>query len=407
MTAGSIKEYATAMRKRYLAASKKEKSKLLSEFCAVTRYHRKAAVRLLRRPPGKTTGRGRAPQYGLAVTQALRKLWEAGDHLCSKRLAPFIPELVDALERHGELSLGPGVRELVLRVSASTIDRLLRPYRRRGLRRPHSPYASPSSIKAKVPIRTFSEWENVQPGSLQADLVLHCGEGTQGFYLSTLTTVDVATGWLECRAIWGKGKERVGGGVYHVQRRLPFPLRELHTDNGSEFINDALYPYCQRNGIHFTRGRPYKKNDQAYVEQRNWSVVRRLVGYHRYSTKAAYAQMERLYLLVGQYFNFFQPMSKLVAKERIGAKVTKRYDLAKTPYQRLLETGVLEEAKRRSLEQEYQSLNPVHLKSQIDAALEALWKLAEPEATRSYTSAGSTETETDKDFGNTSFEATS
>jgi hypothetical protein len=192
-------------------------------------------------------------------------------------------------------------------------------------------------------------------------------------------TVDVATGWHECIPIWGKGKQRVGSGIHKVRSRLPFPMRELHTDNGGEFINDGLYPYCQREGIRFTRGRPYKKNDQAYVEQKNWSVVRRLVGYHRYSSKAAYEQMERLYLLVGRYTNFFQPIAKIVHKERVGAKVTKRYDVAKTPYQRLLQAGVLEEAERLSLEQEYQSLNPVRLKSQIDAALEKLWKLAQQE----------------------------
>jgi hypothetical protein len=379
MTSGSTKEYGAAMRKRYLAASKKEKTKLLSEFCTVTGYHRKAAVRLLRRPPRVRERRGRAPRYGLAVTQALRKLWEASDHLCSKRLAPFIPELVDSLERHDELPLEAEIKELVLKVSASTIDRLLRPYRRRGLRRPYTSNTSSSSIKSQIPLRTFSEWENVQPGSLQADLVLHCGESTEGFYLTTLMAVDVATGWHECVPIWGKGKDRVGGGVHQVQSRLPFALRELHTDNGSEFINDGLYPYCQRYAIRFTRGRPYKKNDQAYVEQKNWSVVRRLVGYHRYSTKSAYEQMERLYILVGRYTNFFQPIAKLVHKERIGAKVIKRYDVAKTPYQLLLETGILQEVKRRSLEEQYQSLNPVQLKSQIDAALEKLWKLAQRE----------------------------
>ena len=191
--------------------------------------------------------------------------------------------------------------------------------------------------------------------------------------------MDVATGWHVCVPVWGKGKERVGGGVHEVRSRLPFTLREIHTDNGSEFINDALYPYCQRHGIGFTRGRPYKKNDQAYVEQKNWSIVRRLVGYDRYTTKAAYEQMERLYLLVDRYANFFQPIGKLVHKERVGAKVTKHYDLARTPYKRLLETGLLQEAERLSLEREYQSLNPVHLKSQIDAALDKLWKLAQQE----------------------------
>lgn len=401
MTSGSIQEYGAAMRKRYLAASKKEKTKLLNEFCTVTGYHRKAAVRLLRRPLGKTTRRGRAPQYGLPVTHALRKLWEASDHLCSKRLAPFILELVEALERHGELSLELEVRELVLRASASTMDRLLRPYRRRGLRRPHVSSASPSSIKSQVPIRTFSEWDNVQPGSLQADLVLHCGESTQGFYLTTLMAVDVATGWHECFPVWGKGQERVGGGVHRVRERLPFPMRELHTDNGSEFINKALYPYCQRHGIRFTRGRPYKKNDQAYVEQRNWSVVRRLVGYHRYSTKAAYEQMERLYTLVRQYFNFFQPIAKVISKERLGAKVIKRYDVAKTPYQRLLEAGVLEEARQLSLETEYRSLNPVLLRSKIEEGLVALWKLSESDPVQRWSPVPVIKADVNESLGNT------
>ena len=379
MTYGSIREYTTAMLKRYLGARKKEKSKLLSEFCAVTGYHRKAAVRLLSRSPGGKDRRGRQSQYGLPVTNALRKLWEASDHLCSKRLAPFIPELVDALERHGELTMEPDVRELLLRVSASTIDRLLRPYRRRSLRRPYSYSTSSHKLKGRIPLRTFSEWKDVQPGSVQADLVLHCGETTQGFYITTLMVVDVATGWQECFPIWGKGQERVRGGVHRVRQRLPFPMRELHTDNGGEFINKALYPYCMRHDIRFTRGRPYKKNDQAWVEQRNWTVVRRLVGYHRYSTRPAYVQMGRLYTLVRQYFNFFQPIGKVISKERVGAKVIKRYDVAKTPYQRILEAGVMEESKRHSLEMEYLSLNPALLRSKIEQALEALWRLSESE----------------------------
>ena len=379
MTLGSIREYAAAMRHRYFAASKKEKTQLLNEFCTVTGYHRKAAVRLLGHPAGKGDRRGPRSRYGLPVAHALRQLWEASDRLCSKRLAPFLPELVVALERHGELALEPEVRKLLVGMSASTIDRLLRPYRRKGLRRPYSYRPSPSSLKGQIPLRTFSEWDKVQPGSLQADLVLHCGESTEGFYLTTLMVIDVATGWQECAIIWGKNRHRVGSGVHQIRGRLPFLLRELHTDNGSEFINDALYFYCQQHSIRLTRGRPYKKNDQAYVEQRNWSVVRRLVGYHRYSTEAAYEQMERLYLLVRQYVNFFQPMAKLIAKERVGAKVTKRYDVARTPYQRLLEAGILEEAQRFALEGEYQRLNPVKLRSQIEAALEALWKLAQQE----------------------------
>lgn len=178
-------------------------------------------------------------------------------------------------------------------------------------------------------------------------------------------------------SVWGKGKERVGTGVHKTRVRLPFPLKELHTDNGGEFINDLLYPWCKNEGIRLTRGRSYKKNDQAYVEQKNWAVPRRLIGYDRYSSKAAYEQMQRLYRVVGLYVNFFQPVSKLIHKERAGAKVRKTYDQARTPYQRLLATHVLDDATRETLATLYARLNPVKLRSQIDDALEALWKLTE------------------------------
>ena len=257
------------------------------------------------------------------------------------------------------------------------MDRLLKPYRRIGLRRPYTTKRSSGALKALIPIRTFGEWTEVKPGSLQVDLVAHCGESTEGFYLNTLVAVDVATSWCECEAIWGKGKERVGTGVHKTRTRLPFPLEEIHTDNGSEFINDILYPWCKKERIRFTRGRSYKKNDQAYVEQKNWSVPRRLIGYDRYSTKAAYEQMQRLYENVRLYVNFFQPVSKLVSKERVGAKVKKRYDKAQTPYQRLLEAGVLGEAERQALEQLYRSLNPVELRAKIDRELEVLWRMAD------------------------------
>jgi transposase InsO family protein len=226
-------------------------------------------------------------------------------------------------------------------------------------------------------VRTFGEWAEVAAGSLQADLVAHCGESTLGFYLNTLVAVDVATSWTECRAVWGKGQERVGTAVHHVRQALPFPLRELHTDNGSEFLNEVLYPWCRREGIRFTRGRPYKKNDQAYVEQKNWSVPRRLIGYDRYSSKAALQALEELYRPLCEYVNFFQPVRKLVAKERDGAKVRKRFDRAQTPYQRLLAAGVLGGEERQKLERLYGRLNPVRLQREIAERLEALWNQAE------------------------------
>jgi hypothetical protein len=207
--------------------------------------------------------------------------------------------------------------------------------------------------------------------------VLHCGESTEGFYLTTLDVVDVATGWTECEPTWGLTQDRVRGALDRIRRRLPFPLRELHTDNGSEFLNWTLWPYCQQHGIRMTRGRPYKKNDQAYVEQKNWSVVRQPVGYHRYGTKVAYEQLQRVYATLRSSVNFFRPVAKLLSKERAGAKVTKHYDVARTPYQRLLAAGVLDQVQQVALEQEYQRLNPVRLRTELQSRLEALWALAQ------------------------------
>ena len=373
----SVHEYVTAIRADYLRASKREKGQMLKEAGRATGYHRKSLVRLLRRPSA-ARGRQRRPrQYGLEVARALKQAWEAADRPCSKRLAPFLPELVACLERHGELTVTAEVRAALLRLSPATIDRLLRPSRAAGLRRPFSQGRAPAALQAQIPVRTAGEWAGVSPGSVQADLVSYCGESTEGFYLTTLTVVDVASGWVEVEPVWGKGQQRVGGALHRIRGRLPMALRELHTDNGGEFLNGVLYPYCQRAGIRFTRGRPYKKNDQAYVEQKNWTAVRRIVGYARYSSRAAYAQLGRVYEPLRRYVNFFQPVRKLIGKERVGAKVIKRYDRAQTPYQRLLASGVLDEPQRQALEALYRSLNPVQLLAEIDAALATLGTLAE------------------------------
>lgn len=379
MTRHSILEYAAALRPRYLTASRSEKSAILSEFCQLTGYHRKAAIRLLRRTPTPPAAhrRGRPRQYALTLVPILVQIWEASDRLCSKRLAPFLPDLVAALERHGELILTDDVRCQLLKLSPATIDRMLAPVRSARGRLPLTQSSASAALKALVPIRTFGEWRGVQPGSLQADLVFHCGEQTGGFHLTTLVTIDVATGWAECQAVWGKGQQRVGSAVHQVRANLPLPLRELHTDNGGEFLNGVLYPWCHREGIALTRGRPYKKNDQAYVEQRNWQIVRRLIGYDRYSTKAAHAQLRALYSLLRLYLNFFQPLRKVIATERAGVKVRKRYDRAQTPYQRLVASGVVSAEGQRVLAEVYQQLNPVALKAEINASLETLWTMAD------------------------------
>lgn len=313
----------------------------------------------------------------MEVMEPLVRMWEIAGCICSKRLGPLIPNLLGALERHGEIELLPEVREKVMGLSAATIDRLLKPVRSRRPRRSYSQSPSPASLRGRIPVRTFSQWEGVLPGSFQIDLVAHGGESAEGFFLNTLVAVDVCTGWSEFQAVLGKGKVRVGSGVHKIRQRLPFPLRELHSDNGGEFINYILYPWCQREGVRFTHGRPYRKNDQAYVEQKNGDIIRRTVGYDRYCSSQAYAQLNRLYRPLGLFVNFFAPIRKLTSKERMGAKVIKRYDLAKTPYERALEKDGMAQARRKELEQLYLSLNPVQLRAEIDTALERLWKMAD------------------------------
>jgi len=220
----------------------------LDEFIKVTGYHRKAAMRLLQQvnKPGPNKKRGRPRKYSAAVVGALRVAWEATDRLCSKRLRPFLPELIKVLRRHGETDMSPEVEAQLCQMSPSTIDRLLKLWRRLGGRRPFSTTKPASLLKSSIPIRTFVDWKEDKPGFLEADLVPHCGESPEGFYLNTLSTVDIATGWSECVAVWGKGQERVGSAVHRARQRLPFPLLGVDSNNGGEFINQHLFAYCQR-----------------------------------------------------------------------------------------------------------------------------------------------------------------
>ena len=379
MTRGSIREYIEAIRIRYLKASKKEKGLILDEFIKVTGYHRKAAVRLLHRYrlPQRGQRRGRKRHYGNETVNALRILWEASDRLCSKRLKPFIGELINILRRHGELAVNADVEAELSRMSPSTIDCLLRSCRQLEGHRPLTTTKPGTLLKKSIPIRTFGDWSEEKPGFLEVDMVAHCGESTDGFYLTTLSAVDVASGWSECLGVWGKGQDRVGAAIHRLRERLPFPLLGLDSDNGNEFINQNLYNYCRRKRIIFTRSRPYKKNDSCHIEQKNWSLVRRVIGYDRYSSQAALERLNLIYAILRQYVNFFQPNMKLISKTRNGAKVNKVYDIAKTPYQRLLESGMLTPAKQSELAALYQGLNPVQLLKQLNGNVSRLWKLAE------------------------------
>ena len=385
MTRPSLREYAAVQRERYLAATRAEKGVLLDEVVAVTGLHRKAAIRLLRRAPRAPTARSRAGRprvYGLAVAQAVEILWQATGHVGPHRLQPFVPELLDRLTRDGELTLTPDLDKLVRHVSPATLGRLLAPARATRPQRGVSTTRVGTWLRHEIPIRTFTEWDDAGPGFFEVDLVAHCGSSTLGFYLCTLCAVDIPTAWVELEAIWGKGHERVGGGVHRVRQRLPMPLLGLDSDNGSEFINKSLYDYCQKTGVTFTRSRPWKKNDSAHVEQKNGAVVRQLIGYDRFASKAAYAQLARVYRLARLHVNFFQPVQKLVSKHRNGARVHRVFDRAQTPYQRLGAAGVLTADKRDELERRYQSLNPLQLRRDLDAALERLWALAAPDPLR-------------------------
>jgi len=379
VTRASIREYADAIRERYRTGCKTEKGKILDEFTKVTGLHRKAAIRLLRSKPQGTgrKKRGRTKYYGNEVTIALRTIWEASDRLCSKRLRPFIPEMLRVLRQHGEQHVDAFVEAKLCQMSPATIDRLLQPWRRLGGRKGLSTTKAGNFLKNSIPIRTFTDWKENGPGFLEIDLVAHCGESTDGFYLNTLTAVDITSGWTECAIVWGKGQGRVGGAIHRLKEQLPFRLLGLDSDNGSEFINQHLYDYCRRWHIIFTRSRAYKKNDSCYVEQKNWNTVRRVIGYDRYTSKSAYDCLERIYNLMRLYMNFFQPNMKLIAKTRHGAKVHKVYDTAQTPYQRLLKSDSVNQANQTELAATYHGLNPRVLLKQLNDNLETLWKLAD------------------------------
>jgi hypothetical protein len=259
-------------------------------------------------------------------------------------------------------------------MSRSTIDRCLQPARfehRRGL----STTKPGALLKKAIPVRTYAEWDDARPGFVEMDLVAHCGETTAGQYLNTLTVVDISTGWTECLAVYQKTQPAVFEAILQLRQRLPFPLLGVDSDNGGEFINDILYRYCLTEQITFTRSRPYKKNDQAHVEQKNWSVVRHLIGYDRFETEEELALLRSLYADLRLYVNFFQPVLKLIGKEQVDGKTVKRYDRAATPFRRVLASKEVSIEVKARLTALYFQLNPVTLRHEVDRNVAGLWKL--------------------------------
>jgi hypothetical protein len=378
MSLNSKQELLEVVRPRYLKASKEEKQKILDELTCATGYHRKHAIRVLknrvsRHPRRKRTGYPTI--YHGEVVQALEQIWEIYGQICSKRLQPFLPEAIRVLERCQEIELSAETKELLLKISSASIDRCLRPIRlptRHGL----STTKPGSLLKNLIPVRTFTEWDDERPGFLEIDLVAHCGSTTEGQFLCTLTCTDLCTGWTEVTGLLHRSQEVVSEALRRMRQRLPFPLLGIDSDNGGEFINDLLYRYCLDEQITFTRSRPYQKNDQAHVEQKNWSVVRHTVGYDRWETEQELALLESIYDDLRLYINFFQPSLKLIAKERIGNKTIKRYDTAKTPYQRVLERKDISLEAKARLAHLYVQLNPAELRRRIDQKIAQLWKIS-------------------------------
>jgi len=378
MSQRSKRELLEEIRPRYLKSKKSKKKIMLDEFVSATGYHRKYAIRILKHGRPRQSGKkhGFHKIYQGEVVVALEQIWEVCGRICSKRLQPFLPEMLKVLERCGELQLPEQTKTLLLQMSRSTIDRCLGSARFEHPQHGLSTTKPGSLLKKAIPVRTFTPWDEDQPGFLEIDLVAHCGGTMEGQFLYTLTCVDLSTGWIECLPVRRRTEQAVFEAIQTMRTFLPFLLLGIDSDNGGEFINDLLYQYCLSEKITFTRSRPYQKNDQAHVEQKNWSVVRRLIGYDRFETEEEYLLLQSIYADLRLYANFFQPVLKLVSKEHVDNKLRKRYDQAATPFQRVLAAKDIPFETKARLTNLYVQLNPVQLRTSIDEKVAKLWKIS-------------------------------
>jgi hypothetical protein len=363
-------KYLACLRARYSKASKKERSTILDEYVKTTGYHRKYAIGVLRGKRKRAKGPIRRPRraiYGDEEARALRTLSDLFDGICSKRLRGALDVELPRLYEKGFLQVSAECYQKLLQISPATIDRLLARFRPKGGK--SRSFTKPGTLlKDRIPIRTWADWNEDRPGFSEMDLVDHSGGHTirGADHAWTLCFTDVKTAWTECVAVRNKAQVHVFAAIQDARRRLPFPLLGIDSDNGSEFINDQLYRYCLREQITFTRGRSGKNNDNAYVEQKNWSVVRRAVGYHRYDTPEQLDLLNRLYAVMRFYVNFFLPVVKLKEKIRIGSKVKKRYDEPQTPFARALASPNVSDELKAQLRETYELLELVYLRKQID-----------------------------------------
>ncbi len=369
-------QFLAKLQKRYAKAKKKERGRILDEFVATTNYHRKHAIALLRgkrhhRDRTQPIRRLRARYYTPEDQRAVLWLAELFDGIGSKRLRVAMNNELVSLRQQKHLHVSRACYQHLLEISPSTLDRLRRSAPRPHLR--HRGGTKPGTLlKSQIPIRTFADWDDKRPGFVEVDLVQHEGGNSSGFFACTLTVTDVCTGWTEMRAVRTKAQKFVFAALKHVRTNLPFALRGIDSDNGEEFINDQLLRYCNQEHLTFTRGRVGRKNDNAFVESKNWSVVRRLVGYGRFDTQRQVDQLNTLYAVYRLYVNHFLPVTKLVARVREGRRVKKVYDAPKTPYQRVLDSPEVSDAEKAKLRAIHATLDVVTLKRQMDEMMDVL-----------------------------------
>lgn len=375
MTANGRRELFLALRPVYLQADWKEKQKLLDGFVTGTGYNRKHAITLLNSKEKEPKVRTRKPKYGPAVLEALIVLWKAANRICSQRLVPFLPTLIDSLERFGHLHLDADIKDLLKSLCPATMDRLLKNERKKYGKR-KSTTRPGYLLKKQIPIQTYSDWNETRPGFFEIDLVAHGGESANGQFLHTLTMTDIASTWTECFALIGKSEAGVLSALNEAQQKLPFAILGIDSDNGSEFINHGLLNWCKKGKVTFTRSREYKKNDQAHVEEKNGSIVRRLVGYDRYEGEDSWQQLQQLYREARLYINFFQPSLKLKSKTREGGKISRHYEKAQSPYERIMRNSAVSDQSKKKLTKQFKNLDPVALLAQIEKLQNQFWTTA-------------------------------
>jgi hypothetical protein len=380
MKRSSRRDYLRRIYPRYRQASAAEKRRILDEFCANCGYHRKYAIRLLNGPPPEARParvprrHPRRPTYGPRLISILRAIWEAADYPWSVRLKALLPQWLPWIRRHFRLTLA--LEQQLLHISTRSIDYRLRADKRRVRRHLYGRTKPGTLLKHHIPVKT-DRWETQAPGFTEVDLVSHSGNSATGEFCYSLNLTDLHTTWTEARAVLGKGQEGVRQALEQMRQALPFPLQGIDSDNGSEFINDHLYRYCQAQAIQFTRGRPYKKDDNAHIEQKNWTHVRRLLGYARYDSISALEAINDLYGNELRLFqNLFLPSVKLAGKLRVGSHYRRRYQAPCTPLQRLLARSQADPAQVAHLQCLRDSLDPFQLSQTIQSKLERIYRLS-------------------------------